>query len=84
MLRILFSFIVCEIHLYPLKQRYIKAQLLQSGTHSYCKTGEIVRGACEGALLFVMEPGLDVLGVNSLKICKGTLLFGMWRICKKM
>ena len=30
---------------------------------------------------FVLEPGLDVLGVNSLKICKGTVLFGMWRIC---
>ena len=45
---------------------------------------EIVRGACEGAFFFVLEPGFDVLGVNSLKVCKGTLLFDMWRICKKM
>ena len=35
-------------------------------------------------IFFVLEPGLDVLGVNSFKIYKGTLLFGMWRICKKM
>ena len=40
-------------------------------------TGEIVRGARQGALLFVMEPGLDALGVNSLKKCKETQLFGL-------
>ena len=45
--------------------------------------GEIVRGAREGALLFVMKLGLDVLGVNFSKKCKGTQLFGLWRICKK-
>ena len=35
-------------------------------------------------LFFVLELGLDVSGVNSLKICKGAILFGMWRICKKI
>ena len=45
--------------------------------------GEIVRGAHQGALLFGMEPRLDVLSVNSLKQCKETQLFGLWRICKK-
>ena len=58
-------------------------ELLKSEAHSWSKTGDIVRGARERALLFVMEPGLDVLGVNSLKICKKTELFGLWRICKK-
>ena len=45
--------------------------------------GEIVKGTREGALLFVVELGLGVLGVNSLKKCKETELFGLWRICKK-
>ena len=59
---------------------------------SFSKAGHIVRARrarlseehVKEVSFFVLELGLDVLGVNSLEICKGTLLFSMWRICKKM
>ena len=38
---------------------------------------EIVRGAREGALFFVLKPRLDVVRANFLKICKQIKLFGL-------
>ena len=46
--------------------------------------GEIVKGAREGALFFVMQPGLDVLGVNFSKNCKETQLFGFGEFVKNV
>ena len=73
-----------ELPLHPRRQLYIRAQLLQTGAHSRSKTGEIVRRTRERAVLFVMEPGLDVLGVNFLKYVKklNCLVYG--EVVKKL
>ena len=47
--------------LLPCKYPYIRAELLQIGVHSWSNTGNIIKGAQGKALVFILEPKVDVL-----------------------